>query len=635
MICGKCGRTLEKDERFCAECGTPVPTAEAEEALNTVETDNPAAEVPSMEEVSVPDAEEGSSVSETPVVEEESSVSNPVVFCGSCGAEMSADAVVCPMCGEQHGELPGKKLPDFKKFFKKSTIIAVAAVLVVVIAGWSIYPYAKNAMMKLFLSPEKYFSHVVSDNADEIAETVASSFATSKDYITSGVGAEAGVTVKVGKGLENLLSDLDVYDAMEYIDWFESASISIATNNKDNVTGVNLGAKLNGVDFGDADMIVDMNESATYFGLPDYASEYIGGDMDTNAGMAYMALSSDEATEMIQQIMEVLPNERLTKKLILNYVKAVAQSAHTVDEGSETITANGVSQKVTRLALDVDGALVKNVAINVMTELRDDDELREIVDEIAAITDADADELWDELDYAIDEFEDLDEEDFYMPDISFELYVNAKGEIVGFAVDADGAVVEAYTAEKGSKFGSIISFKSGYINGALEGGGKISGDKRSGEFVLEAMGVEVANITINKLDSKKLKEGIFNGAITVKCSEEVSDMLAYEMGAGSEAAELLANSAITVKSATKSAEDLDYTVSVAYQEEDCVELSMKAKTKNPKKVKVPSDYADMNDYEEMQTWAESFDFDKLIDKLYDAKVPDEIVEQVEDVVDYL
>lgn len=58
-------------------------------------------------------------------------------YCSHCGHEVVEEAVVCPSCGCQVGEVPEKKADDNKVF---ALIIKIFMILGCIATGWSLIP---------------------------------------------------------------------------------------------------------------------------------------------------------------------------------------------------------------------------------------------------------------------------------------------------------------------------------------------------------------------------------------------------------------------------------------------------------------------------------------------------------------
>ena len=591
MFCGNCGKEIPDGALFCEECG----------AKNSEE----------IKEVEV-----------TPE------------YCAECGTLIDDGSGVCPACGHKsEAEMPteetsSNKMGEFLKKLKgmllrKKVIVPVAIVAAVVVAVSAAYPYAKNALAKLFMSEEKYFAHVVADNAEDFSGALGYGVGAMKNCYTKGLSEKGELDIEVGKGVSTLLDDLDAGEVEEYITWLKKASLKMEASFDDSKFGATYDVSVNGKDLGKFNMIIDMSNMSYYFGVPDYNPDYICYEE---------SYYENESYEMLEKIGKALPNEAKTEKIIKRYVKAVASGVEDVEETTEVIEAEGVSQKVTVLSFDIDGATARNAGLSVLEELKEDKEVKKIVEGVIDATDedVDVDELWDELDDAIDELEEMDPDDLGTV-ATVELYVDSKGEIVGFKVEADEFTVASYSAVKGAKYGSVTEIRSYDFKAKLAGSGKAFGNKRTGEYAVKVSGISVVEFDIKNVDTELLEKGIFNGSITFKVPEAAASMLSYEIG--DDMADALSKLSVTFTSKQRKYEKASGELVIKYGKEECLKLSVTGSETNAKKVKEPKNYINAEDYDEIEEWVSEFKFDALIKKLQKANFPDEVIEAVEEMED--
>ena len=204
---------------------------------------------------------------------------------------------------------------------------------------------------KLVMSPEKYFAYVVSNNSKDYIETISKTIADAKDDISNGVGAKGKIELNVEDGLSDIVEDLADYDVAEYIDWLKKIAISCETNTKDMKTDFGLKLDVNDVTLGEFNFVADVENQEFYMGVP-YSSEYLYVSNDDGY------TDYDEVTETLNTVLKALPDKADTQKLLTKYIEATVNSIEDVDESAETIEADGVSQKVTKLTVDLDGKLL-------------------------------------------------------------------------------------------------------------------------------------------------------------------------------------------------------------------------------------------------------------------------------------
>lgn len=593
MLCKNCGAPLSEESAFCTQCGAKNSETTTPETENTSPVEVNEATTPELE---------------MPVENDTSSVANV--------AKTFA------------GKLPKKTL--------LIPIVAVAAVVVfsgiVALAAFTgLGDYAKNAAVKMVKSPEDYLAYVVNDNADELAGNIATSFALSKENLAEGIGASGSIAIEIEDKCYDMLDEFVDNDELEYISWLKQLSLAYEANNKDSVTQATLSMKLNDVEIGKFDVITDLESERAYFGIGEYNPDYLMTELDFGYN------DPTELTEALSKLASALPDEKTTHKLLTKYVKVAVENIEDVKESSAKMTAGNISQKLTKLSVDLDGNLVKNVSINFLNAMKDDQECKDIVENIASAYDVDADDFWDELDEAIEDIEDADTDDIDL-DAKLHFYVNGKGEIVGLEIKGDGFSISSITTEKGSKFGSLIEIKADGNKFKIEGNGKISGNKRTGTFTVKATGMSILEFDIKNVNTKQLEEGIFNGSITLRLHEDMVDMIESQ-SYGDVSFSALTDLSITIDSKNKSRNDMNCTLSVNYKDEHCGRLILTSKQGKSEAIDIPSNYVDANDNDELLSWVEDFDTSKLADNLEKANAPSEVVDAVEetqeDIIDSL
>ncbi len=612
MFCENCGKQLPENSTFCSECGTKVSTPDITENTSVQQNTN------EIEPTSV-----ATFISEP--VQEATGIGSENTYCSNCGTLIPAGTDMCPSCANGVAEPPA--VQKKKKFSGKKVIVPIAVALVVaIVVGLftPVFAYAKNSFMKLILSPEKYFAYVITSNADDFSGNFAKAFSTAKTSISENAGGNGKLEIKLEDRFADIVEDLSGEDISEYIDWLDSLAVSIDANNKDSLLGATYGLDLNGVNLGTIDLVTDMENQEVYVGIPDYNSQYLYASF----GDSYYGYS--EMSDVLQDVISAFPDEAGTKKLLTKYIQVVAKSIKDVEQSSEVIEADGISQRLTALTVDINGKTVKNVSLNFLEALKEDKELEKIVDDISDAVDADADEFWEVLDDAIDELDDMDTDDLDV-DAKFTLYVNSKGDISGFRFDVEDVRISSVTTEKGSKFGSLVEIRADGGKYSIEGNGKISGDKRSGTFTAKGMGVSAVEIEIKDLDTKLLNQGIFNGSITIKLTEDAADLIASQ-SYGDVSSDVLGNLAITISSSSNTLEEVNSEISFDYKGSPCARLILTSSAQSAKAVSVPDTYADTSDDSALEDWVYNLDLSSITEKLRKAKLPEHLVSEIETAV---
>lgn len=588
MFCQKCGKEFKDGEKFCTFCGKPAP--EAKEVFeNSATVEEPAAEITNTEET------------QSAAPQNEISENIPPMFDAPIGGN--------------------------KKKITKIAVIAAAAVVLIfgIVKG---APYISNTASKITMSPSKYFGHVIKKNAKTTAKSLSNIVGNAKTYDSGNAAATGKVSVEKGPALDNVIANAGGSEVLKYIDWLEEFEIDVDTVIKGNCIATTGEIEINGEDLGDIDCVMDMDNETFCLGMPNYNSTYISSSLD----MYDMApFGNTQLSEDITNLVKSIPSKAVTEKIIYRYVSAAAKQVDKVEESRVKLKAGGVTQKCTRLEATIDGETLANITKATLEELRNDNDIKKIVSDISASSSEFSDleneynKAMSEIDSVIaaaDDLRDLEET------VIFSCWVNSKGEIIGIELNIDGAVAYAKSTQKGNKFGLELCVAEADGGFTLSGDGKISGNKRSGNFTLKIMGMEVAEIKVKKLNLDKLKnDGIFNGTIAVS----VADGLPLsQLGDG---AEILNGMELVLKSDTESTKECNFECALYYNDELCVNVDFEAKTKKATKIKMPKKRIDIENSSDMEDWAKTFDFDKLLKRLRDTGIPNNMMNQIENAID--
>lgn len=547
------------------------------------------------------------------------------MFCEKSGMDLESETKACTNCGATVSDAR-KTSSSVKKTSKRKLkpFIMVTVIALVVIFAISNFAYAKNAVMKMLMTPEEYLAYVVSSGSEEFFDTFTENLETAKGYVEEGIGTSTKAEFKKYDGLESVLFDAGFDDAAEFVEWIRNIILSLDVNHKDDLIGAGIGVELNDIDLGEVNAAVDMKEMMAYYGTPEYGPKYFSKKLDNDNGDGGKCV---EFVKKANKVIGAMPNKEEAGTLLTKYLTVVLNSIEEVGQEEKLISADEVCQNVTKLTVEFDEKEAKNFTVNFLKEVKDDKELRTILDSVVEATGKDVLVFWDNVNDVIANEGGLN------TDIAFDILVNGNGEIAGFTVVAEEVTVETYVAEAGNKFGYFFEVDTGDDRLCLEGSGKKFGNKISGEFDLSVMGIHILDIEITDLDIKRLKEGFFDGRITVECTEEFEDVRFDKFGIDSDVIETLSLLKFTIKSSQKAVDKWAWKIYFEYDEEAVLEFEVKGGTEDFEVVKVPTDYIDVNNQAEVQEWAKSFEFDKIIEKLDEAKLTDEYVDWLEEKVE--
>ena len=574
------------------------------------------------------------------------------MMCPNCGNTISNNNIFCDVCGVRLStvnDTPNPQLPQTsnftdevsiipepspKKKWKKPLIICAIIFLFSIITIYAA-PYVTNTFVKTVTDSDDYFRYVIKKNVKSETNEFLDSLQTLKETLSYEKQTSAlNTKLSVGEGMEELIDDIDdndIDDIYDYIRWLESAEINIKATSEEKSVNVEAKAFINDCEVANANTIV--NDEEIYIAFPFLNDEYICTQLEEVYG--------DDTSEFLntqREFADALPSKEISKRLINKYLECILENAEGVSEKKTTIEAGGVSQKVTELTLEIDDKYTKKTLESVLNELEDDQDIKKIIKDFCEIDaiDLKSKDVYDSFSDAVDELlEDIDEIDFDGC-VDFSIYVDARGDIKGIYINAslsDERIEITYLLpKKGNRTGELLCVESPDIEYfSLEGSLKERWNRHSGEYVICVAEFEIFKLQANKLDTKKLDEGIFDGEITVKTGDDVRKLL--KLSGNNEIAKIIDDLKITLESKESSKKKSKVLIGVYYDDLLCASLNINEEELKHENISVPTDYVDATDTEAMIEWIKDFDYDFLIDSLKEADVSSEIIEMIEEFAD--
>ncbi len=616
---------------FCRDCGKPIP-----EGSTTCEFCSNAAE----EQV-----KNSENIVEVKV--EETAATEEVIAEEVTAEEVKAEET--PVEENTNAEAPTSPVVELpkKKSLKLPIIAAVVAVIAVLGCVFAFSSKAQTLVMKM-ASPETHyryslknsvgtFSDSFIDTYDKVVENCGT--AAEKESIYPNFAGEGNFYVEAGGMLKDKLTEVGVKENKLSVDY----KVNVYNNAVSADYGIYAGSeKLLTFEvridneYNMTLSVPELNQKPLSINLVD--NEYFDmsemqDSISGSAGFAGITFTDpEEAEEMSKKIFasiaENAPDSKLLEKLLEKYIKIALEQITEVERVSEDLEIEGVTQKTTRFDLKINEKLVYDVCKAVLTEAKDDKDIKKFIEEyynavikIAEDMEIDVDDsmtasdLYDEFKDAVtdilDEISDVDEDDLDTKAyIKLTTWVNSSSETVaikakisdldieifaGVAADAKETGYEFYMKSEGEKPVAVTAKTT-------EEKGKLSGDI---EIVVASK--EAAVLKIKEFDVKSFeKDGYINGTFVIEAGKD----LVEEVSAGLSDAEMDISKAkieITVASSEKSA-SLD--IALMLDGDELIKIGEKIEIKEATEVSLHSDCT-----EDLEAWASEMDPTALMEKL--------------------
>ena len=565
MVCHNCGRELQDGDLFCQICGTRVEEPVQAESVQ----EEPQEYV--QQEYQQPEAAE------------------PVDYFHT-----------------QPPEMPKKK--HGKKFW-----IPVVAVLLLVVFSVTVLASSglRNIFMELVLSPGKYMAYVYEQELEDGAEIVAKTMI--RNIGKQSDNRELVLDVSANEEMQGILYGMADAEVKPFIDWIDSAKLTVQTAAEKKLTGANGILTINGADITPVSVVNDAESGKMYITLSalNGRSLFVPGAVET-----------DERAIFSAEIQSV-PNEDVLERMLFTYSYTFIKEIASVAKSKETVTVADITQKLTVLTATMDNQTFSRAQIAVLEKMKQDKDLKKIVEDMQANADAGLSEntynnMLESIDKAIGEAQRNAE--ITGEPVKIITYVD-RGEIVGVSLEGNGTKMENITLEKGNRFSTRISIKSD-TDIVIEGGGKKSGDRKNGSFAVKFSGAHMLDLNVSDLDMDKLEDGAFEGTLELKPADAMVSLLTFS-GTEDAFAQLLPKARLVI-SGEASAKSDSLKLQIYKGEELYGTVSLDNSRGKGFALSVPADAVDANNTESMNAWMQGIDLDTLISNLKNAGANQEL-----------
>lgn len=581
------------------------------------------------------------------------------MFCIKCGEPISDDRTICEQCEAIELKAQADFVQDnvitpptdpveaitsantfelntegvFKpKKSRKGWIIGIASAAVIAVVALVLGIFWKD-FFPPYDTPEEHLAYVEEDTKDAFVDGLTGTYGKllGKSEATAG-GVSCEMHVLLGDEALDMISDLAGID----LDWISDIMLKVDSSSSGSKGKAAMSLGLGDTAVVTLDYVMDLEEGMFYIGIPELSKTYFEIDLEDimedvygeSGAMSMSTLMLD--TDTLSEIAELLPSEQVLNSLLNRYIDILFDQFADVEDESETIKVNGVSQKCTALTICVDQEMIINAIVKILETAKTDSQLIDTILNVAnsdyVDADLDEDDIVEVIDELLSEIEDaMDEMDDNMDLFELTDYVDSDDNIIGRRIEIEGVDEEIYymTATSNGKFGFEACFGEML---EITGSGTDKKGVITGEYVIEVQGEEYLTIEVEEFNKKSMQQGNLVGTVRLIPNEELIANLLGVRVSPDVALEMIFNNTDN---------KFDSQINVLLNGDVFVGITLDATMTGASKVAIPSDTVDMMDEDEMIDWVSDIDFDIILDNLDDAGIPSRYINFIEDALDQL
>lgn len=529
-------------------------------------------------------------------------------------------------------QFPENEKPKMKKGRLAIILGAVALVLVAaLILSWG----SLEGLLASSKSPEEYLVYVedkaqAEGSALDVATVMYGAFRKSMTEPAKN-GAEGAVFLSVGEDLTGTLEQL-LGGSLE-LDWLKQISVHTTVNNAGKIKGLEAALGLNGKPVLSADTVWDTENYDAYIRVPELNETYLtAGATDLGVDKQTIDDALKQADQLRAKLAELLPDQKVVKDLVSKYTHLVLAKLESVERTKESFTINGITQEFTVLQTQLSEQLVKDIALAVLAEAKNDRELFNLLHAAEAMAvaaegnAADADvTTFESYQQNIDEMiADLNEETVAADAAyTFKTYVDKNHDICGRSItDADsGDEFVFLTVSDGSKWAFEMKFDEDV---KLSGSGIDEKKLLTGTYEVRESGEVLLTIEAEKLDMVAMSEGELLGTFRLRLSQELLTELVEE--ADLEAVTLAGDVALELKLTEETCD-----INILNGGKLFLGMGITAAFKELEALTLPENAVALSDSAALEQWAGEADLQGILDALREAGVPEAYMNALESV----
>ncbi len=460
------------------------------------------------------------------------------MICAHCGKEVNGYNGTCEVCGQSvivnaAAGVPngaGNAMPPKKKGGKWKIIVPVVAAAGVVTAGAITFaPYVNNTIKKLTNSPKQYCQYVLKQNVTESAEVGAGiydSYVYQKIQSRNDCSYTGELALQLGDGAIDVLEKGFETDDLDGI---SDIRLNYTQRVKDNQASLEAKLSAGKESIVSAEMIFDRDDYMLYAVVPELNKKYASLSLEEKFDSQQLD-RLDEMFNMIDVMADAYPEPKVVQDVQERYLGLLIDQIDDVEESSEKVTIDGISQKFTVLTIQLDEEQAGNMIRAWAEEAAGDDVLKEMYlssfGEMLAFTgnDTDPEAEWEEFQESLANIDEAVEDiNFDGWEYKVDVYVSGTGKVQGMdfsVVNGEndenietGRVYYAYVTKGNNiaiegKYESTFGWEPVEVN--LSGKGTLALGKLNAEFEVASDDNEV-EFRIENADVAGLKQGHIAG----------------------------------------------------------------------------------------------------------------------------
>ena len=639
MFCENCGTQIPEGSRFCAGCGKPVaaqsapaPVQEQFQAPVQEQFQAPVQEqfqAPVQPQYQAPVQPQYQAPAQpqyqapvqpqyqAPVQPQYQAPAQPQY---QAPVQPQYQAPVQPQYSYQQPQQPafevsrpanGKYSKTKKKGGKVGLIVAAAVLVALVACVVLFWNSISGFALRNFGDPTEYMLYVEKNNADTAIETVGGVYGQYLELQAKESGS-ASIAVRPGESVIALLETALSQEGVDLdLDWLKEVNLNTEVYLDDELKEVDLGVGINGKGVATMKVIMDTDSGMAYVAVPELNDTWISGSVEDVA-------VSLAANEMVRQFVFALPTEDNLEYLLNKYTDLVFENLGEAEKRTETVTVEGVEQKLVVLRVELTQLELVDILEAVLEEAAKDKDILDMLDDLSAVleTMGEYTDLRSEYAYAIEEalmsLNALRTESTDEVALILDTYVDDSHRIVGRQLDVVAANEKMgyLIAVKGTNFG----FEFSAAGTEASGKGSISSKGAEGSFSVFVEGMKA--LTVEVKDVKLEGESLSGTLIFTPDS-----ILLEEAGVDSSVTSMLGgNLSLRLTLEEKSAD-----LSLMAGNGELLGMEITMTDSELKNINIP-DSISVEDNAAMEQWVTELDLNGVIGNLEDAGVPAELIE---------